>query len=134
MNTFVLHLESATHYDRIEQVVSFVGHDRSGSFGLLPGHARMLTLLGFGLARFRVAAAEWQFLAVPGAVASFADNQLHLSTRRYVCGPDFERITAALREELAAEEEALRATRQSVKQLEEEMFRRLWKLRRGMEL
>lgn len=134
MNTFLLHLESATQYERIENVASFVGRDESGSFGVLPGHARMMTLLGFGLARFRVADQDWEFLALPGAVAYLVDNQLHLSTRRYLRGTDFGRITSALREELLAEEEALRATKQSVKQMEEEMLKRLWEMSRGREI
>lgn len=134
MNTFLLHLESATQYERIENVTTFIGLDESGSFGVLPGHERMMTLLGFGLARFRTAGQEWEFLALPGALAYFVDNQLHLTTRRYLRGKDFARITGALREELAVEEEDLRATKQSVKQLEEEMLKRLWKMRRGTEL
>ncbi len=133
MSTFRLHLESATQYERIENVRSFVGQDESGSFGIMAGHVRAMTLLAFGLARFRVADEDWEFLALPGALAYFADNELHLSTRRYLRGREFARITAALREELLAEEEALRAMRQSVKHLEEEMLKRLWQMGRGME-
>jgi len=131
MSTFLLHLESATQYERIENVASFVGQDESGSFGILAGCERMMTMLTFGLARFRVAGQEWEFLALPGALAYFVDNQLHLSTRRYLRDKEFGRITTALREELHAEEEALRATKQSVKQLEEEMLKRLWEMSRG---
>lgn len=133
MSAFLLHLESATQYECIESVVSFIGQDDSGSFGILGGHARMMTLLTFGLARFRVAGQDWEYLALPGALAYFVDNQLHLSTRRYLRGKEFERITASLREELQAEEDALRATRQSVRRLEEEMLKRLWKMSRMTE-
>ena len=132
MSTFLLHLESATQYERIENVESFVGLDESGGFGILAGHARMMTLLTFGLARFRVAGQAWEYLAMPGALAYFVEGQLHLSTRRYVRGKELERMTAALRQELRAEEDALRETRQSVKRLEEEMLKRLWKLTRGL--
>ena len=38
MNTFLVHLQSATQYERIENVVSFIAEDDSGSFGILPGH------------------------------------------------------------------------------------------------
>jgi len=133
MKTFVLHLESATQYERFEHVVSFVGEDESGSFGILPGHARTMTVLGVGLARFRIVDEDWQFLAVPGAVIYHAGDQLHVSTRRYLRDADYERISSALREQLLREEEALHAVKQSLRRLEEEMFRRLWKLRRGRE-
>jgi F-type H+-transporting ATPase subunit epsilon len=131
MNTFPLHLESATQYERIDDVISFVGEDDSGSFGILPGHGRMMTLLAFGLARFRVAGQDWEYLALPSALAYFLDNQLHLSTRRYVRGKVYEGISAVLQKELLAEEEALREMKQSLRHLEEEMFKRLWKMRRG---
>jgi F-type H+-transporting ATPase subunit epsilon len=129
MNSFVMHLQSATQYERIANVTSFVGEDESGSFGILPRHARMMTLLSFGLARFRIANQDWEFLAVPGALAYFVDGQLYLSTRRYLRGKDYEQLSATLRAELLAEEEALREMKQSVRRLEEEMFRRLWKVR-----
>jgi F-type H+-transporting ATPase subunit epsilon len=134
MNSFTLHLESATQYEEIENVVSFIGEDESGSFGILPGHARMMTVLAFGLARFRISSQDWEFLALPGALAYFVDNQLHLSTRRYLRGKEFESIRSALQEQLQAEEESLRAMKQSVSRLEDEMLKRLWKMRRGTEL
>ena len=133
MNTFALHLESATQYERINNVISFVGEDASGSFGILPGHARMMTLLEFGLARFRIADEDWQYLAVPGAVLYQQDNQLHVCARRYLRGTDYELISTALREQLLVEEESLRAVKQSLRHLEEEMFKRLWKLQHGGE-
>lgn len=131
MNTFLLHLESATQYERIERVVSFVGEDDSGSFGILPGHRRAIILLTFGLARFRVVDQDWEYLALPGALAYFVDNQLHLSTRRYVRGKDYEDISTMLQRELLGEEDALRQMKQSLRRLEEEMFKRFWKMRRG---
>lgn len=134
MKTLVLHLESANQYERIENVVSFVGEDESGSFGILPGHARMMTVLTFGLARFRVVDEGWQFLAAPGAVVYHIDDQLHLSTRRYLRGAAYESISAALRAQLLAEEQALHAVKQSIRRLEEEMLKRLWKIRRRGEM
>lgn len=127
MNTFVLLLQSATQYERIENVVSFVGEDESGSFGILPGHARMMTVLSFGLARFRVAGQPWEFLALPGALAYFIDNRLSLSTRRYLRDRDYTNIAAALEKRLRAEEESLLSIKRSVNRLEEEMLQRLWR-------
>ncbi|UCF76445.1 MAG: F0F1 ATP synthase subunit epsilon [Betaproteobacteria bacterium] len=130
MKTFVMHLQSPTQYERVENVASFVGEDDSGLFGLLPEHARALTVLGFGLARFRRAGAEWEYLALPGAVLYFVDNALSLSTRRYLYDKDYDRVVDILRREFAAEEEALRGLKESVRQLEEAVLRRLWKMRR----
>ena len=131
MNAFPLHLQSATQYQRVEGVTSFIGEDDSGSFGIQPGHARMMTLLTFGLARFRVVDRDWEYVALPGALAYFVDGQLQLNTRRYVRGTDYEGISAALQKELLAEEEALQEMKQSLRRLEEEMFKRLWKMKSG---
>lgn len=134
VNGFVMHLQSATQYERIDHVASLVGADRSGSFGILSGHARMMTLLAFGLARFRVIDRDWEYLALPGGLIYFVGGELYLSTRRYVHGKDYEGISAALRRELRVEEEALSEMKQSVRRLEEEMFKRLWKVKRRGEL
>ena len=133
MNSFVMHLQSATEYERIENVISFVASDDSGSFGILPGHTRMMTLLAFGLARFRIIHRAWEYLAVPGAVVYFVTGQLYLSTRRYLRGENYEDLSVRLRGELLAEEEVLREMKQSMRRLEEEMFKRLWKMKRSGE-
>lgn len=130
MNTFVLHLQSGTQYERIDDAVSFIAVDDSGSFGILAGHARMMTSLATGLARFRTADGAWRFLALPGAVLYFVDNQLYVNTRRYLHDPDYKRISKVWREELQAEEDKLRAVTESLKRLEDEMLKRLWTLQR----
>ena len=131
MKTFLLHLQSATQYERVEGVSRFVGEDRSGKFGILPGHARMMTALTFGLARFRIGEEGWRYLALPGGLLYFVDNQLHLNTRRYLSDTDYRRISAALEAQLRSEEEALRGVRESLHRLEAEMFKRLERMERG---
>ena len=53
MNTFTMLLQDETRAEKIEGVSSFVGEDISGSFGILAGHTRMMTILVMGLARYR---------------------------------------------------------------------------------
>ncbi|MBS1190171.1 MAG: H+transporting two-sector ATPase delta/epsilon subunit [Rhodocyclaceae bacterium] len=130
MSTFVLHLQGGTQYERIDDAVSFVAADGSGSFGLLAGHARFMACLGLGLARFRAAEGPWHYLALPGAVLYFVDNALYVNTRRYLHDPDYRRVSAAWRDELLAEEEKLRSVAESLNRLEDEMLKRLWSLQR----
>jgi F-type H+-transporting ATPase subunit epsilon len=134
MNSFPMHLQSATQYERVDNVTSFVGEDDSGSFGILAGHARAMTLLSFGLARFRVGNRSWEYLALPGGLAYFIDGQLYVSTRHYLRGQDYDGLSMALRREIRAEEEALSEVKQSMRRLEEEMLKRLWKIGRGGEV
>lgn len=130
MRPFVLHLQSATQYERVDDVESFVGEDASGSFGVLAGHERMMTALAFGLARYHSAGEGWRYLALPGAILYFVDNQLYINTRRFVCGEDYETVSATLNRELRLEEESLQSLKESLRRLEDEMFKRLWKLQR----
>jgi F-type H+-transporting ATPase subunit epsilon len=128
---FTLHLQSATQYDRIEGVESFVARDASGAFGLLARAERMMTALGYGLARFRTASGAWRYVALPGGIAYFVDGELHLSTRRYVLGDDFRTVVGAVDSTLQAEDSALKSLKESVTRLEREMVRRLWRLGEG---
>jgi F-type H+-transporting ATPase subunit epsilon len=130
MNTFVMNLFDATQEQRIHEVSSFVGEDATGYFGLQAYHARFMTILIFGLAKFKTASAEWQYLALPGAVLYFNRNELNISTRHFLIDSDLERISQSLREQLVTEELALQSTRDSLKRMEQAMLQRLWKLNR----
>lgn len=130
MKGFSLVLQDATGGEQIAGVSAFVGEDASGSFGILPGHARFMTTLVVGLARYRCGEQPWQYLALPGAVLYFSGEHLTLSTRRYLRDADYLRISAALQQQLLAEEENLRAVKESLRQMEEELLRRMWEMGR----
>jgi F-type H+-transporting ATPase subunit epsilon len=130
MNTFALNLHAATGNERFADVRSFVGEDASGSFGLMAGHTRFMTSLVFGLARFADSAGSWRFLALPGGMLYFHENEMTISTRHYLIDADYARISSAIDEQLVAEEETLYDVKQSLRRMEEEMLRRLWEMRR----
>lgn len=131
MTGFTLHLQSATQYEAIDSVTSFVGEDGSGSFGIQAGHERMMASLRFGLARYRCGEEPWQYLALPGALLYFVDNQLYLNVRHYVRDDDYSRINTVLREQLRQEETGLQRIKESLRRMEEEMLKRLRELQRG---
>jgi len=128
MNSFTLHLFAADRYERIENVASFTGEDKSGSFGLLAQHERFMTVLTFGLARLLMADGSHEYLGFPGGLLYFVGNELRISTRRYLRDTDVERIAGALTRELLEEEQALEQTRRKLHRLEAEMLRRLAQL------
>ncbi|MBY0578224.1 MAG: hypothetical protein K2P57_04165 [Burkholderiales bacterium] len=131
MKPFDLHLQGTAKHEHITGVTSFVGQDDSGSFGILPGHARMLTVLAYGLARFRDASGTWTYLALPGGVLYFADNALTITTRRYFLDTRYGEISTTLLDQLLSEEAALRMVKENIYRLEQEMLRRLWQIERG---
>jgi len=131
VKTFELLLRDNLHSETIPDVVSFVGEDASGSFGILPDHARLLTSLVFGLARFRTAADNWHYLAMPGAILSFDHNVLNLNTRRYLLGDSYEDMSRALLEKLAEEEETLRELKQSLHHIESNVLRQMLEMNKA---
>jgi F-type H+-transporting ATPase subunit epsilon len=130
VSTFTLHLRDASQYERIDHVESFVGRDESGSFGILAGHARMMTALTFGLARYRPAGGDWQYVALPGGLLYFVDNELTVSARRYLRGAEIERMADALERQLLVEEEGLQTLKESLRRIEEALFRHLLRMKR----
>lgn len=130
MRPFSLLLQDATHTERMDGVTAFVGEDASGSFGILAGHARMMTALAFGLARFRIGEAPWRYLALPGGLLYFRGNELCVCTRHYLVDDDYARISSALQDQLVAEEEQLQAMKGSLRRMEQEILKRLWEIGR----
>jgi len=131
VKTMTLQLLHATDSERFDNVTSFVGEDESGSFGILPNHARMMTALVVGLARFRVRNDVWHYLALPGGILSGGGDQLTLCTRRYLHDTELHRMGPLLAELQLADQEALGGIRESLHRLEEEMLRRLRDIERG---
>ena len=129
-SSFSLHLHSAARSERIDGVTSFIGQDESGSFGILPGRAPFMTILGYGLARFRIANEAWQFLACPGAVLTFGEGRLAVNTRRYLRNDSYDEIAEQIESQLADEERSLQAVKDNLQKLEQELIRRLYELNR----
>lgn len=131
MRVMTLQLRHSTGSESFANVTSFVGEDASGVFGILPGHSRMMTALGVGLARFRIGADEWHYLALPGGILSGGGDSLTLCTRRYLHDTELHRMGNLLAELQQADQEALGGIRESLHRLEEEMLRRLREIERG---
>lgn len=125
MNTFRIMIRDNSRSETIDGVASFVAEDASGSFGLLAGHARLMTSLVFGLARFRTRTGPWQYLAMPGAVLLFDDNVLNLNTRRYLLSGDYVAMSSALVEKLALEERSLMEMKRTLHQIETHVLKQM---------
>lgn len=126
MKLFSLHLQDAEKNQSIDGLSSFVGEDKSGSFGILAGHTRMMSSLLFGLARFRIGDQAWQYLALPGALLYFNKNKLSISTERYIISDDYQQLSNILQQQLSSELSKQQVAKKSLHQMEQELFKRLW--------
>jgi F-type H+-transporting ATPase subunit epsilon len=107
-------------------VVSFVGSDASGSFGILGGREPFATTVSWGICRLRMAdQVVWRYLALPGGVLSFASGRLHIAARRYFLDDDPERIVKTLTEQMRAEDQRTRDVHELLRDLDRELMRRL---------
>jgi F-type H+-transporting ATPase subunit epsilon len=128
MTTFTVTLLDGRGAERFESITGFVAADASGSFGLLAGHAKMVSVLRYGLARFVDNAGNWRYIALPGGVLRFADNQLQVSTVRYFLGEERSRIVEQLAGAMARVDSDVRTARATLDEIEHSLMRRLIEL------
>ena len=130
MHTYRLQLRDTTRHEVIENVCSFVGEDRSGSFGILANHTRFMTSLVFGLARFQVLNQPWQYLALPGGMLYFSNNELVINARRYFRNADYTAISRDLVEVLGTEEQNLSDMKRNLHNIDETILKFLGEFER----
>lgn len=133
MKTFRLRLMSMTRSVLIPDVIRFTGRDAAGSFGILAMASRRMTVLVFGLAHFLNAAGQIEYLALPGGVLYFSDNELCIATTNFARSASIEEISAALDLQVREQESELRDIKQSLHRLDEEILKRMYELRRNPE-
>jgi len=123
---FELTVASPGRVERVDGVDSFVGTDASGRFGILAGRAPLVTVLAFGLARFRSAGQpDWRYLALPGGTLQFSGERLEIACRHFSCGDDPERLQAALVEEARRQDERRADLRHNLDRFEQTLLKRL---------
>ena len=92
-------------------IVSLRAEDESGSFGILPAHAALMTVLAPSVLSWRDSEGREGFCAVRGGVLSVEGGKLvAVATREAVVGDDFERLESEVlrrfRASVAEEEKA----------------------------
>lgn len=134
MNTFKLHLQSSLRYEKIDNIISFTGKDASGSFSIMANAERFMTSLEFGLVQFRYEDLQTEYVALPGAILYFHDNELFINTWSYQRSKNYNSITKALNEEFNIHETTIQNIKETLNRLDEKVFKRLWELERAAQL
>jgi F-type H+-transporting ATPase subunit epsilon len=126
VSVFTIELSSQERMERIEGVVSFVGYDESGSFGILAHRAPLATSLAWGLCRFHRTDGVGHYLALPGGMLFFDGEVLHIATSRYLRDEDPRKIIERLTEEERLEEKSAHEFHELLQRLDHELLRRLF--------
>jgi F-type H+-transporting ATPase subunit epsilon len=93
-------------------VAAVRAEDQSGSFGILPGHADLLTALVPSVVRWRTADGSTHFCAVRGGVFTVsAGHNVAVACREGVLGDSLEDLEAKVRAVRAQQTEADRKAR-----------------------
>lgn len=115
-------------------VAAIRAEDESGSFGIRPGHADLITVLSPSVVRWRDEAGATQFCAVLGGVLTVgAGREVGIACRRGVISDDLEALEAEVRARRAAEADSDRHARVEQMRLHARAVRQLMRyLRPGV--
>ncbi|WP_299810528.1 F0F1 ATP synthase subunit epsilon [uncultured Roseibium sp.] len=95
-----------------DAVMSLRAEDASGAFGIMPGHADLLTVLNPSVLRWRRADGGWRYCALRSGVLRVTNGErVDIATREAVPGDNLENLEAVVRESEATGEDAARRAR-----------------------
>ena len=107
-------------------VVSLRAEDESGSFGILPGHADLLTVLAESVVSWRHADGRAGYCAVRrGVLSVLGGKQIAIATREAELGTDLAALEASVLARFRSEMEAERTGRVAAMQLHTQAVRRI---------
>ena len=124
-----LHLSIATPFKLLiesDDVRSLRASDASGSFGVLPGHADLLTVLPASVVEWREGDGQWRYCAVRAGVFSVSEGKrVAIACRQGVPGRDLAGLEAEVEKAGAAETDADRRARVEQMRLHAQAVRQL---------
>ena len=83
---------------QVDGVTSFRASDDSGSFGVMPGHADLLSVLRDCVARWKTGKGEWSYCALHGGVMTVENGDtIRIACREGVLGTDVATLEAEVR-------------------------------------
>jgi F-type H+-transporting ATPase subunit epsilon len=107
-------------------VTSLCAEDESGGFGILSGHADLLTVLPISVVSWRHADGKVGYCAVRRGVLTVQHgNQISIATREARRGDDLDTLEASVLVQFRAEAEAERTGRVAAARLHTEAIRRI---------
>lgn len=116
----------------LDGVASVRAEDESGSFGLLPGHADLLTVLPASVIRWRDRDGSMRYCAQSGGVFSITGGrEIRVACRQATVGDDLSRLEAEVQTMRAALSDTGRRSRVEEMRLHASAVRQLTRLLRA---
>lgn len=120
-----MHLQSPECYKRVDGMTSFVASDESGSFGILPGHERMMTVLTAGIARIFLLKSGAEYLGLPECFLYFVDNELFISASMFLRDKDYANLTRALKKKIDEEAQLQLEMKETIRRVEAALLKEM---------
>ena len=111
-------------------VASLRAEDDSGGFGVLAGHADLVTVLPASVLSWRGAAGPWSYCVVRGGVLTVAGDRVEVACRRGALGDDLAKLRGQVEALRAAEIDAERRAKVDATRLHARAVRQLMRLLR----
>lgn len=109
-----------------DDVVSLTAEDESGRFGILTGHADLLTVLAVSVVSWRHADGRHGHCAVRRGVLTIRDGQeIAIATREAECGDDLEALEESVIARFRANADEERTGRVAAMRLHTQAIRRI---------
>lgn len=128
MRTMRVRLLDNESLEEMDDVVLIAAHDGSGGFSILPGHIPFMTMLDSGLVRIRHQDGREDYLGQPGGLLEVTRDAVSITTRRLFRERDAAALEQQMQVNLELEESRLRATRATLKHMEDEVLRRIFEM------
>lgn len=80
-----------------DDIASIRAEDASGGFGILPGHADLLTVLRPSVLHWRRADGVWRHVALRGGVMQVAGDRVRIAAREAAVGDDLSVLETDVR-------------------------------------
>jgi len=107
-------------------VASLRAEDASGDFGILPGHADLLTAIDAGVLRWRKAEGDWHYCALRGGIFRVSGGtRVEIACREAVQGEDLAELQARVAAAHAEQIDAARHERSEGTKLQARAIRHL---------
>lgn len=108
-----------------EEATSVRAEDASGSFGLLPGHAALLTSLAIAVVEWTPPDGPRRYCAVRGGMLSVAGQEVAVATREAIVGDDIATLEATVLARFRDDSDRDRSERFDSNQLQLTAIRRM---------
>jgi F-type H+-transporting ATPase subunit epsilon len=109
-----------------DKVTSFRAADESGGFGILPGHADLLSVLKSCVVRWREASDGWRFCALYGGVITVEKGKtIRIACREGIVGHDLLALETEVERKRETESQAAASARVSQARLHARAIRQI---------